>query len=308
MDCEPCFAQASEYRANREPKVVSSVTLDLNGFPVTSVLFILGIGFFLGMRHATDPDHVVAVSTIVSRERSIPRAGWIGVLWGVGHTLTILMVGAAIILFGVVIPPRLGLTLEFSVALMLILLGVLNLSGAMHWLSHRFSPAHPQHHGTHSHLHSHGDYAHVHPHSHGAPTGNIDCAEHHSTEVEPPHWLRAPFVRLGIFHSLRPLLVGIVHGLAGSAAVALLVLGTIREARWAVFYLLVFGMGTIVGMMLMTLAFAVPFTLAGNRFAWLNKGLVTATGLVSLVLGLFVAYQIGFVDGLFTAHPSWIPQ
>ena len=103
-------------------------------------------------------------------------------------------------------------------------------------------------------------------------------------------------------------LIGIVHGLAGSAAVALLVLGTIREARWAVFYLLVFGMGTIVGMMLMTLAFAVPFTLAGNRFAWLNKGLVTATGLVSLVLGLFVAYQIGFVDGLFTAHPSWIPQ
>lgn len=275
---------------------------------MTSVLFILGIGFFLGVRHATDPDHVVAVSTIVSRERSIPRAGWIGVLWGVGHTLTILMVGAAIILFGVVIPPRLGLTLEFSVALMLILLGVLNLSGAMHWLSHRFSPAHPQHHGTHSHLHSHGDYAHVHPHSHGAATGNNDSAEHHGTEVEPPHWLRAPFVRLGIFHSLRPLLVGIVHGLAGSAAVALLVLGTIRDARWAVFYLLVFGLGTIVGMMLMTLAFVVPFTLAGNRFAWLNKGLVTATGLVSLVLGLFVAYQIGFVDGLFTAHPSWTPQ
>jgi len=275
---------------------------------MNSVLLILGIGFFLGMRHATDPDHVVAVSTIVSRERSLPRAGWIGILWGVGHTLTILIVGAAIILFGVVIPPRLGLTLEFSVALMLILLGILNLTGAMHWLSHRFSPAHPQHHGTHSHLHSHGDYAHVHPHRHGADAGNNDTTEHHGTEVEPPHWLRAPLLRLGIFHSLRPLLVGIVHGLAGSAAVALLVLGTIREARWAVFYLLVFGVGTMVGMMLMTLAFAVPFTFAGNRFAWLNKGLVTATGLVSLVFGLFVAYRIGVVDGLFTAHPSWTPQ
>jgi len=270
---------------------------------VTSALLILGIGFFLGMRHATDPDHVVAVSTIVSRERSIPRAGWIGILWGVGHTLTILVVGAAIILFGVVIPPRVGLTLEFSVALMLILLGLLNLTGAMHWLSHRFSPTHPKRRGTHSHLHSHGDYAHVHPHSHSPATDNAPEAEHHGTEVEPPHWLRAPFARLGIFHSLRPLLIGIVHGLAGSAAVALLVLGTIREARWAVFYLLVFGLGTIVGMMLMTLAFAVPFTFAGNRFAWLNKGLVTATGVVSLIFGLFVAYQIGFVDGLFLGEP-----
>jgi sulfite exporter TauE/SafE len=275
---------------------------------MSSILLIIGIGFFLGMRHATDPDHVVAVSTIVSRERSISRAGWIGILWGIGHTLTILVVGAAIILFGVVIPPRLGLTLEFSVALMLILLGVLNLTGAMHWLSHRFSPAHPQHQGTHSHLHSHGDYAHLHPHSHGGVTASNDAMEHHGSEAEPPGWLRGPFARLGIFHSLRPLLIGVVHGLAGSAAVALLVLGTIREARWAVFYLLVFGLGTIVGMMLMTLAFAVPFTFAGSRFAWLNKGLVTATGVASLIFGLFVAYQIGFVDGLFTAHPSWTPQ
>jgi len=272
---------------------------------VTSVLLILGVGFFLGMRHATDPDHVVAVSTIVSRERSIPRAGWIGILWGVGHTLTILVVGAAIILFGVVIPPRLGLTLEFSVALMLILLGVLNLTGAMHWLSHRLSPTHPEHTGTHTHLHSHGEYAHIHAHSHGSLAAS---PEHHAKEVEPPHWLRAPFARLGIFHSLRPLLIGIVHGLAGSAAVALLVMGTIREPRWAVFYLLVFGLGTIAGMMLMTLAFAVPFTFAGSRLAWLSHGLVTATGVVSLVFGLFVAYRIGFVDGLFTTHPSWTPH
>lgn len=269
---------------------------------MTSALLILGVGFFLGMRHATDPDHVVAVSTIVSREKSIPKAGWIGVLWGVGHTLTILVVGAAIILFGVVIPPRVGLTLEFSVALMLILLGVLNLTGAMHWISHRFSPAHPQHEGAHSHVHSHGDYLHEHTHEHSSKM------EHHGTEVEPPHWLREPFIRLGVFHSLRPLLIGIVHGLAGSAAVTLLVLGTIRDTRWAIFYLLIFGVGTIVGMMLMTLAFSVPFTMAGNRFAWVNKSLVAATGAVSLIFGFVVAYQIGVVDGLFTAHPSWTPH
>ena len=269
---------------------------------MTSALLILGIGFFLGMRHATDPDHVVAVSTIVSRERSIPRAGWIGVLWGVGHTLTILVVGAAIILFGVMIPPRVGLTLEFSVALMLILLGVFNLTGAMHWISHRFSPVHPQHQGAHSHVHSHGDCLHDHPHEHSSE------AEHHGMEVEPPHWLRAPFVRLGLFHLLRPLLVGIVHGLAGSAAIALLVLGTIRDTRWAIFYLLIFGVGTIAGMMLMTLAFSVPFTVAGNRFPWVNKGLVTATGALSLIFGFVVAYQIGVVDGLFTARPLWTPH
>ena len=239
---------------------------------MTSALVILGIGFFLGMRHATDPDHVVAVSTIVSREKSIPRAGWIGALWGVGHTITILVVGAAIILFGFVIPPRLGLALEFSVALMLILLGVLNLTGALKWISHRLSPTHPDvppsQIGAHSHLHFHDGTIHVHPHSH------VGELHHHETEVDPPHWLAKPFVKLGWFHSLRPLLIGIVHGLAGSAAVALLVLGTIHDASWAIFYLLLFGIGTIVGMMLMTLAFAVPAS-CRNRFTWISRTMVT---------------------------------
>jgi len=281
---------------------------------MTSALLILGVGFFLGMRHATDPDHVVAVSTIVSREKSIPRAGWIGILWGVGHTITILIVGAAIILFGFAIPARLGLALEFSVALMLILLGVLNLTGAMRWISHKLSPTHPApdsspaaaQDGGHSHIHFHGTQLHVHPHAHGA--AHEGAAEHHENEVDPPNWLQAPFVQLGWFHSLRPLLIGIVHGLAGSAAVALLVLGTIRQPKWAIFYLLIFGVGTIVGMMLMTLAFAVPFTVAGKRFAWLNRGMVTATGLLSVAFGLDVAYQIGYRDGLFSAHPSWTPH
>src|SRR6201987_5308459 len=171
---------------------------------MTSALVILGIGFFLGIRHATDPDHVVAVSTIVSREKSIPRAGWIGVLWGVGHTITILAVGAAIILFGFVIPPRLGLALEFSVALMLILLGVLNLTGAMRWIGHKLSPTHPDspaHASQHSHLHFHNGKIHIHPHSHGGE------AQHHAEEIAPPHWLAQPLVKLGWVHSLRPLLI-----------------------------------------------------------------------------------------------------
>jgi len=268
---------------------------------MTSGLTILAIGFFLGMRHATDPDHVIAVSTIVSRERSIAKAAFIGVLWGLGHTLTILAVGAAIILFGLAIPVRVGLTMEFCVGLMLILLGVLNLTGAMKWMSEKFSPAHPQVTGEHAHLHEHDAKLHFHWHSH-AP-----ASEHHAASLALPRSLERSFAGLGPYQALRPLFVGIVHGLAGSAAVALLVLSAIRDPKWAVLYLLVFGVGTIVGMMLITSIMALPFSLAGYRFAWLNRSLVTCSGILSLAFGLFVCYQIGFVDGLFTAHPTWKP-
>jgi hypothetical protein len=269
---------------------------------MTSALAILAIGFLLGMRHATDPDHVIAVSTIVSRERSILKAGAIGILWGIGHTLTILVVGAAIIIFGLAIPVRVGLTMEFSVGLMLILLGILNLTGAMKWMSEKLSPAHPSHSGEHTHIHSNGSHLHFQAHSHGSGS------EPHADSLAPPHWLRKPFIRLGLYHSLRPLLVGIVHGLAGSAAVALLVLSTIRDPRWAVLYLMVFGVGTIAGMMIITAALALPFSFAGYRFAWLNRSLVTVSGVVSLAFGLFISYEVGFVSGLFLGHANWTPR
>ncbi|HKW33540.1 MAG TPA: hypothetical protein VJN92_11085 [Candidatus Acidoferrum sp.] len=269
---------------------------------LNSGLAILAIGFLLGMRHATDPDHVIAVSTIVSRERSIPKAGLIGILWGCGHTLTIAIVGSVIILFGVIIPPRAGLTMEFSVGLMLILLGVLNLTGALKWLSEKFSPSHPRVTATHAHLHEHDHHLHFHWHSHSV------TREHHGDSLATPNWLGSPFERLGLFHSLRPLLVGIVHGLAGSAAVALLVLSTIRNPKWALLYLLIFGVGTIAGMMLITAVLALPFSYAGHRFAWLNRSLVLGSGLLSLCFGIFVCYDVGFVSGLFTSHPRWTPS
>jgi len=267
-----------------------------------SGLAILVIGFFLGMRHATDPDHVIAVSTIVSRERSLSKAALIGALWGLGHTITIVLVGAAIILFNIVIPPRVGLTMEFAVGLMLILLGVLNLSGVSQWLSEKFSPAHPHVTGEHAHIHQHESHVHYHWHAH-AP-----AKEHHADSLAEPKWLANPVKHLGLFHSLRPLLIGIVHGLAGSAAVALLVLSTIRDPRWGVFYLLIFGVGTIAGMMVITAALALPFSYAGTRFGWLNRSLVLGSGVLSLCFGLYIAYHIGFVDGLFTNHPNWTPS
>ena len=266
---------------------------------MVTLLSIIVFGFFLGMRHATDPDHVIAVTTIVSRQRSIRHAALIGILWGVGHTITILAVGSAIILFSLVIPPRVGLTMELSVGLMLILLGILNLSGMMRWISGTFTPAGAGHH---AHPHSHGDYVHNHQHGHGLENHG------HAENATPVNWMDRTFGPLGLYQVLRPLAVGIVHGLAGSAAVALLVLTTIRVPLWAACYLLVFGVGTIAGMMLITTAIAVPFSYSADRFVRFNRSLGLVSGLVSVAFGIFIVYEIGFVNGLFTHNPSWVPR
>jgi high-affinity nickel-transport protein len=191
----------------------------------------------LGMRHATDPDHVIAVTTIVTSERSLGRAARIGALWGVGHSLTILLVGGAIIVFKLAFSVRLGLSMELTVAIMLIVLGLLNLFSV------------------------------------NAP----------STHVSPG----------------RPLLIGVVHGLAGSAAAALLLVPLIDDPRFATVYLLVFGLGTIVGMSLVTFAIAVPALAVGTPTARVRRSLGLVSGAVSLVFGLYLTHKVGFSDGLF---------
>jgi high-affinity nickel-transport protein len=245
-------------------------------------LFVIGLGLILGMRHSTDADHVVAISTIVSKQRSIRNAAFIGSVWGLGHTITIFIVGALIILFGVEIPPRLGLSMEFSVALMLILLGILNLTGVMQKMTTYFTPAVSER---------------------AIASGN---GIQGSTRVDG--WLEKSVGRFGLYQCLRPLVIGLVHGLAGSAAVALLVLSTIHNPAWATAYLLIFGIGTMIGMMCMTAAIAVPLTFAGDRFTRLSKYLGAASGMVSLCFGSFLVYQLGFLGGLFTSHPHWTPQ
>ncbi len=266
------------------------------------LLSIIVLGFLLGMRHATDPDHVIAVSTIVSRRRSIKQAAIIGGVWGIGHTLTILLVGGGIILFGWVIPTRIGLSMEFSVGLMLILLGILNLTGILQWISNAFSPSHQD--GSSGALYprprSRFDFAYTHLHSPETRT--------HGPTQTPLSWLDRHFGRLGLYNVLRPLVVGLVHGLAGSAAVALLVLTSIRDPKWAVAYLFLFGIGTIAGMMLITSAMGVPFAYAEKHLSRMSKGMRIASGLISLGFGIFVVYQIGLVGGLFTNHPQWTPR
>lgn len=205
----------------------------------------LALGFVLGMGHATDSDHVAAVTTIVSRERALRRAATIGMLWGVGHTATIVLVGGAIILFNLVIPPRIGLAMEFGVALMLIALGVLTLRRRDE--SHAVSP-------------------------------------------------------------MRPLGVGFVHGLAGSAFVAMLVLQTIASPLAGIFYLAIFGVGTVAGMGLITTALAVPSIYAARRTASLQRYIQLGAGALSIAFGLLLAHEVGVEGGLFTSHPVWTPH
>jgi len=248
------------------------------------VLFLTILGLILGMRHSTDADHVVAISTIVSKQRSIRNAAFIGSVWGLGHTITIFIVGALIILFGVEIPARLGLSMEFTVAVMLVLLGALNLSGVMQKVTSYLTPVFP------------------------ARVSATGAGRQATDMTRMQKWFDCSVGRFGLYQCLRPLVIGLVHGLAGSAAVALLVLSTIHSPVWATVYLLIFGAGTMIGMMCMTAAIAVPLTFAGDRFAKLGQHLGIVSGVVSLCFGSFLVYQLGFLGGLFTSHPHWIPR
>lgn len=215
---------------------------------------LLGLGLLLGLRHAMDPDHVVAVAAITARTRRILPATWLGMVWGMGHTLTLFTVGAAIILFNLVVPARLGLGFELAVALALVVVGLLNLR----------------------------------PSAAGSATV--------SPEVAAP------------LPALRAFVVGLVHGLAGSAAVALLVLATVRDPWWACVYLAVFGIGTLIGMAIITTGIASPLVLAGRRWSGSGQRMRVFTGVLSLAFGVWLIYQIGWLDGLFRAVPHWDPH
>lgn len=211
------------------------------------MLSLLMLGLLLGMGHAADADHVTAVATIVTRHHGVRRAAWIGAAWGIGHTVTIFIVGGAIIALHLAIPPRFGLLMEFAVGVMLIVLGVRNLSRRQ--------------------------------------------------AGEPPAVALA-----------RPLVIGVVHGLAGSAAVALLVLAAVPDSRWAAAYLVCFGAGTVAGMMVITTAIAAPVVLAAERVGRWSRMLQRAAGVASIALGVFLAVRIAVFAGLFSQNPQWISR
>ena len=178
---------ASGYRRSGKRLGLTRAILPGDRASLTNFLAVVALGFFLGMRHATDADHVIAVSTIVSRHRTTAGAAVIGALWGVGHTVTILAVGTGIVLFGWVIPPRLGLSLELSVGVMLILLGLMNLSGVLQRVTETVPGQ------VHAHAHAHGDYAHTHVHGHGRGPARTPA------DRTPPAWLDRKLGGLGVY-------------------------------------------------------------------------------------------------------------
>ena len=227
----------------------------------------LALGFVLGLKHALDPDHVVAVSTIVSESKSIKRSSLMGTFWGLGHTMSLLCAGLLVIALKIQIADRVASWLEFTVALMLVLLGLKAMMKSLHGLKlHRHR--HTHHGGMHTHVHLHHGDEHAHQHRH--------------------------LIGLGA----RPFLVGLVHGMAGSAALTLLVLATIPSAIAGLIYIVVFGLGSVGGMLVMSSLISLPFVFTAKRFNVISQGLQVMVGLFSLSFGLFLVWQYGFREHL----------
>jgi ABC-type nickel/cobalt efflux system permease component RcnA len=234
-----------------------------------STASMLAFGLVFGLKHAVEADHLAAVSTIVSERKSLLSSSLVGGLWGLGHTISLLIAGAAILLFHVKIGERTVLALEFCVGLMLIGLGANGLRKLLGG-------------GTiHTHLHRHGYRAHFHPHFHREPAESAQHTHH------------------GLSLNARPLLVGMVHGIAGSTALMLLVLSTVSSRAVGFAFIALFGVGSIAGMMMMSLLVSIPLQLTANRFKRTHRAVQTLTAIFSLGLGMMLAYHIGFEDGLF---------
>jgi ABC-type nickel/cobalt efflux system permease component RcnA len=263
------FGAAICYRSLREYgiDIADLWRTDPETTTTTSAFGVLIIGLGLGLRHALDTDHLAAVSTIVSERKNWFSSLLIGGLWGVGHTASLLLAGVAVILMRLEIG-KYEKPLEFCVALMLIGLGVnvlykLARGGQVHF-----------------HEHTHAGHTHVHPHL-------------HDDKPEPVH------SHHGLKLGLRPLIIGMVHGLAGSAALMLSVLVTIKGSTALAFgYIIIFGAGSIGGMMVMSLILSLPIHLTAGYFTKTNLAVRALAGCFSLGFGLFMAYEIGFVDGL----------
>jgi sulfite exporter TauE/SafE len=231
---------------------------------------VLALGFLLGMRHATDADHLAAVATLATRSRSLGHTVLQGVAWGTGHTLTLMLFGGAVLVLGLVVPAQAAQALELAVGVMLVLLG----AEALYRLRRERIHFHAHHHT--------GGVAHFHAHSHRGEGAPHDPARH-----EHRHGFPA-----------RALLVGMVHGMAGSAALILLSLEAMGSPARGIVYIAIFGLGSILGMALLSAAIAVPLRLTSRRLKQTHDGLSATVGLATLLLGCYVVYRSGAGDGL----------
>jgi ABC-type nickel/cobalt efflux system permease component RcnA len=247
----------------------------LDNASTLSLVAILGLGLVFGLKHATEVDHVVAISTIVSRHRNVFRSAFVGALWGAGHTVSLLAIAIVVLWFRVAIPERVSGWLEFGVALMIIGLGVSAL-----WRSLRKNAK------FHVHQHSHGGISHTHVHFHEHETQHKPALpSHHSHGVSRIGW--------------KPVMVGMMHGLAGSGALMLLVLTQISSAWIGLLYVLTFGLGSIAGMLLMSGLIGLPFALTSRNLTHAHQGLQTLAAILSICFGVWYAYRVGFGASVF---------
>jgi len=224
--------------------------------PVIELMTSSGLGSLLGMRHALEPDHLAAMSTLVTGERNSYKAAFLGICWGLGHTFALIAVGTVLVILRAEMPVRVADAFEFCVALMLVGLGL----RAM-YLAARQGPAGP------SHVHHHGHKVHVHQ---GAPA-----------HIHIGTWTLAR----------RPLFVGAIHGLAGSGALTALVLTTLPSTAARLTYMVVFGLGSTLGMAALSGLLGWPLARAGSHRG-LARGLSLAVGCVSTTLGLVWGYPL----------------
>jgi len=212
---------------------------------------ILALGFVLGIKHAFDPDHIVAFSTIIKDNRQPMKTGLIGIFWGIGHTFSLLLTGLLVLLLKINIPPEISLFLEMMVGVMLVFLGLKSV-----FTKENFN---------HIHVHLHGKSQHTHFHDH-----NLN--NHHGHR--------------------RSFWIGIIHGLAGSGALMILVLSTIESVSEGIYYILLFGLGSITAMSAITVLLSLPFMFSATRFPKLKKIMNMTTGIISVAFGVIIIYEI----------------
>jgi ABC-type nickel/cobalt efflux system permease component RcnA len=234
------------------------------------MLSILMLGFLIGMQHAMEADHVAAIASLATGSRSVGETARQGIAWGLGHTLTLFLFAGVVLLVDMALPVRFAQGLELAVGFMLILLGIDVLRRLVRERLH-------------FHAHRHGDLVHFHSHSHPPHAVHADDPHHHAH----PH--RLP---------LRALFVGMMHGMAGSAALIILALESVASPLQGMLYILLFGVGSICGMALLATAISLPLRYSARSLTWAHNGLTVLVGLVTIGLGGMLVYQLGITQGL----------
>lgn len=232
---------------------------------------LLLLGFLIGMRHAVESDHVAAVASLATRSRSVTDAIRQGAAWGLGHTLTLFLFGSIVLVLDAVMPERLAQLLELLVGFMLVGLGVDVLRRLIREQIH-------------FHVHRHHDgEVHFHAHSHAGETGHDPRRHHHEHHEGFP---------------VRALMVGLMHGMAGSAALILLTLQTVQSPWTGLLYIALFGIGSMIGMALLSLVIAIPLRASARGVTWLHNGLQAVVGVGTIAIGAALIYEIGWQQQL----------